>query len=147
MHSSDSSLALLCTPTSLPSPPFHTTEVRDPCVCVCVCTRRGEKELKCVWGEAVYLLSPWCCQVCGVEELRQYVPYLTLLQTGPDISFHPWYKCVRSVCVCPPNCNKPVLSSTRFLCACTACVCMCPLPCSVLLHCSIFIFCLWRRPA
>lgn len=70
MHSSDSSLALLCTRTSLCSPPFHTTEVRDS-VCACVhmcvyayveyCERRRVKEkknkLKCVWGEAVYLLS------------------------------------------------------------------------------------------
>lgn len=93
MHPPDSSLAFTLHPRPpLPSPPFHTTEVTDSLhvrACVCVCAARMEKELERAWGEAVYLLSPWCCQVCGVKELRQYVPYLTLLQTGSDISFHP----------------------------------------------------------
>lgn len=110
MHSSDSSLALLCTPTLPPQPSISHHRGQGfcglcVCLCICVkqCAKKREKELKRVWGEAVYLLSPWCCQVCGVKEVRQYVPYLTLLQTGADISFHPRHNCEGCECVCVPS--------------------------------------------
>lgn len=98
--------SLLCTPGL----PFHTAEVRDS---HSVCGVEKKRSWSVHGGEAVYLLSPWCCQVCGVRELRQGVPYLTLLQTGPDIAFHPRHKCVRSVRVrvCP-SCR------VLFVCAC-----------------------------
>lgn len=108
MHSSDSSLALLCTRTSLCSPPFHTTEVRDS-VCACVhmcvyayveyCERRRVKEKKkqaevcvgrsCLPSQLLMFVRP-----VVLKKSDGMSPTSPCCKTGPDISFHPHYKCV-----------------------------------------------------
>lgn len=57
-------LSLYCTPTSLPSPPFHTTEVRDSvcvhvseCKCVWSSVQGGEKKSWSVYGEKLSSFS------------------------------------------------------------------------------------------
>lgn len=83
MHPSDSSLTSLCTPA--PSPVGHFTPQRSGFLSLALSLSLcGEEK----WGEAVFLLSSWCSQLWGAKELWRYVPCLTLLQTGPDISFH-----------------------------------------------------------
>lgn len=91
------------------------------------------------WGGAVFRLRSWCCQLCGAKELRHYVPYLTLLQTGPDISFHRRYK--HWGWGVQAHWSVTSLWFTQYI---FLCVCLFPLP--LLLNCSIFILSMWRRP-
>lgn len=90
MQPSDSSLTSLCTPA--PSPVCHFTPQRSGFLSPSLSLLLSLSLMRKKWGEAVFLLSSWCFLLWGAKELWRYVPYLTLLQTGPDISFHHRYK-------------------------------------------------------
>lgn len=139
MHSSDSSLALLCTPASLPSRPFHTTEVRDSaCMCVFVCVWVVCKEESwSVYGEK--LSTFWASGVVRFVVLKNsdsMSPTSPCCKRGLISAFmhgtSVWgcvcvFVCNVRMCVCLLKCNKFIPLSVcfcvrglQYMCVCGA---------------------------
>lgn len=100
-------------PSSLTGRPFHTTEVR---ISLSLSLWWGETGRSCLPPQLVVF------SVVGAKELWRYVPYLTLLQTGPDISFHHRYK-HRTGRASTLRSYKFVLCPVQFLRACVSSLC------------------------
>lgn len=125
-------LSLYCTPTSLPSPPFHTTEVRDSvcvhvseCKCVWSSVQGGEKKSWSVYGEKLSSFSAGAVvRSVVLKNSDSMSPTSPCCKQGLISAFirgtSVWGACARA--------HSSVTSLFFSLCfyVCEVCVCVCP---------------------